>query len=86
MKFDQTNNNQDNVNNVIDSITDVIILTKEECKELYSLIDSLSGCNAGNVFAWDGTDDPNDPGISACVKVFRMVGARIPDNCKGVIK
>lgn len=31
-------------------------LNKEECVALYKLIDELSGSNAANGFAWDGSD------------------------------
>lgn len=54
--------------------------TTEECQELYFLLDSLSGGNAENVFAWDGTDDPSDPGISAAVKLFKACGRSVPEE------
>ncbi len=53
-------------------------LDVEEAKALHELIDQLSGWNAANVFAWDGTDDLADPGISACAKIFEAAGQRTP--------
>jgi hypothetical protein len=61
---------------------DEITLTKAEAEALYGLMDMLSGCNAGNVFAWDGTDDRAEPTVSACAKVFSLAGKPIPDNLK----
>jgi len=60
----------------------MITLTVEECKALYELIDSLSGCNAGNVFGWDGSDDLSDPTTSACAKVFRAAGKEVPKELR----
>lgn len=54
-----------------------------EARALYDLIDGLSGGNAGNVFAWDGTDDPADPATAACVKILRAVGKPLPENLEG---
>jgi hypothetical protein len=51
-----------------------IELTKAECKAVYEVIDQLSGSNPENVFANDGTDDPENPVISAFVKIFKAAG------------
>jgi len=40
----------------------------------------LSGYNPENVFSWDGTDSLKEPTISACVKVYRAAGQRVPDK------
>jgi len=58
----------------------VVELTKEECEALHDLIGMLSGHNPENVFAWDGTDSLEDPTTSACVKVYKAVGASVPKN------
>lgn len=58
----------------------MVELSKEECKALHDLIGMLSGHNPENVFAWDGSDDPADPIISACVKVYRAAGRNVPKN------
>lgn len=57
-----------------------VVLNAREAKEIYSLISELSGHNPENVFAWDGSDSLEDPYISACVKIYRAVGARVPDH------
>lgn len=57
-------------------------MTEAEMKALYDLIEQLSGGNAENVFAWDGSDDASDPTTSACVKLFKAKGVRLPDNLK----
>jgi hypothetical protein len=51
-----------------------ITLTAEECKALYNLINDLSGDCACNVFAYGGDDEPDDPRVSACVKVYVAAG------------
>lgn len=51
-----------------------VTLTVEECKALYTLIDELSGGGASNVFAYGGADDPDNPTVSACVKVYSKAG------------
>ena len=56
----------------------MIHLTTEECRAVYELIDILSGGNAANVFAWDGTDDSTDPEISAMTQIFLAAGQRVP--------
>jgi hypothetical protein len=40
----------------------------------------MSGGNPENGFAWDGTDDINEPVTSALVKIFKSVGRKIPKN------
>jgi hypothetical protein len=58
----------------------MVSFTKEEVKEIYNFVDSMSGGNPENGFAWDGTDDINDPTTSALVKIFKSVGRKIPEN------
>jgi hypothetical protein len=58
--------------------------TRAEAKALYDVIDELSdsaiGGSARDGFAWDGTDDPNEPIISALVKMFKAADRPVPDN------
>lgn len=61
---------------------DSVSFTKDEVGEIYNLIDELSGSNPENGFAWDGTDDPKHPTTSALVKIFKSVGASIPESCE----
>lgn len=61
----------------------VCAFTADEARALFGLIDELSGNNASNVFLWDGTDDPADPTVSACLKLFAACGRRVPDDLKG---
>jgi hypothetical protein len=61
-----------------------VTLTAEECRAAYGLIDELSGGNAANVFAWDGTDDPADALHRAVAKLFAAAGVRVPDELKDV--
>lgn len=62
---------------------DSVTFTKEEVGYIYDLIDSLSGGNASNGFAWDGTDDPSHAGTAALIKIFKTVGCKIPESCEG---
>ncbi len=55
-----------------------VTLTAAEARELFNLIDTLSGGNATSVFAWDGTDCLMDEGTSACVKLFKTLGRPTP--------
>lgn len=55
-----------------------IILTENECKALHGLIDGMSGGNPENVFAWDGTDDMNEPVIAAAAKIYQNAGEKTP--------
>ena len=57
-----------------------VTLTLAEARAIYDLLDSLSGYNAANVFAWDGSDDQSDPGISGPAKIFRACGQRVPEG------
>ena len=61
------------------NVSGVVMLSMSECKALYDLISQLSGCNPENVFSWDGTDDLGDPAVSACAKVYRAIGRKVPD-------
>lgn len=61
-----------------------VTLTQAECKALYEIIDQLSGFNAGNVFAGE-TDDPKDPIVSACAKVFMAAGKNVPANVRAAL-
>lgn len=55
-------------------------LTNEEAVALYRLLDELSGGNAANVFAWDGSDNLSSPTTSACAKVLKAAGRDIPEG------
>lgn len=56
-----------------------VTLTVAECKALHEIIRELSGDNPHGVFTWkEYEDDPRDPKISACVKVYRAAGQRVP--------
>jgi hypothetical protein len=57
-----------------------VTFTAEEVKEIYNFVDAMSGGNPENGFAWDGTDDINEPVTSALVKIFKSVGREIPEN------
>lgn len=54
--------------------------SEEECYELFQMIDDATGGNACDVFAWDGTDDPEDTWVKAAVKLFKACGQNVPDN------
>ena len=56
-----------------------VVLSETECKALYDLIDELSGGNARNVFAWDGTDSLKSFTTTACEKVYKTAGKEVPD-------
>lgn len=77
MNFTQTNCNAGDVNN---SITAGVTLTPDEAEAIYELIDELSGGNADNVFANDGTDTLDDVRTRAAAKVFKAAGEDIPSD------
>jgi len=53
-------------------------LTREEAKAVHEIIDQLSGGNPQNVFAWDGTDNLENPTTRAMAKIYLMAGEKIP--------
>lgn len=55
-----------------------IILSTAECTALFETLEQLTGGNPENVFAWDGSDDPDDPTTSAWAKVFVAAGRSVP--------
>lgn len=59
-----------------------ITLTAQECAALHDLIYCLSGGNPEYAFDWDGPNDPRDPGLAACAKVYHAAGRRIPDDLR----
>lgn len=59
-----------------------VILTCEEAREIYKLIDELSGGNARDSFAWEGLDDPADVRTTALAKVFKAAGKPVPQNLR----
>jgi hypothetical protein len=62
---------------------DGVLLSKAEAKAVLELLDMATGGNVESVFAWDGRDDPTDPGISGCAKLFRAAGRAAPAHLKG---
>lgn len=59
---------------------EVVHLTVEECKAVHDLIGALSGHNPEYVFAWDGTDSLEHPETSACVKIYKAAGRKVPEG------
>lgn len=57
-----------------------VTLTSAECEAVYSLIDGLSGGNPENVFSPEKNDDPKNPTVSACVKIFIAAEAYVPTH------
>lgn len=57
-------------------------ITLSEAKALYETLDETTGGNADNVFAWDGSDSPSDPGLSAWAKVFIAAGRPVPEEMR----
>ena len=55
-----------------------LVLTLAEAKALYGLIETLSGYNPENVFAWDGTDSLDDDTTRAAAKLYAACGAKVP--------
>ena len=53
------------------AIPQPVTFTPEEVREIFNFVDCMSGGNPENGFAWDGTDDINEPVISALVKIFK---------------
>lgn len=66
----------------IQEISRSVILTLPEASAFYGLINTLSGGNPSGVFAWDGTDDLNDPTTSVMAKIFDALGQEIPENLR----
>lgn len=60
----------------------MLMLTEEEAKEIYAVIDELSGFNARDCFAWDGTDSLKNTRTRALAKLFRAAGRDVPDSLK----
>lgn len=58
-------------------MSDPITLTAEECREIFDLIDQLSGCNASYVFG----DDDDEIGTldRAAGKIYLAAGEDIPE-------
>jgi len=56
------------------------VFSETEVAEIYDLISELSGNDPGNVFAWDGTDTLDNVNCRAMFKVFRTVGASVPQS------
>jgi hypothetical protein len=59
---------------------DGIHLTGSECQGLFLVISDLYAGQPDLVFADDGTDDPDNPAISALAKLFLSVGQSVPGN------
>jgi hypothetical protein len=57
-----------------------VTLSKEECAAIHELIGQLSGHNPENVFSHDGDNDPNEPMMSACAKIYNASGHSIPEE------
>lgn len=53
-------------------------LTIAESRSVCERIDQLSGGNADSIFAWDGTDNLNDPTTSGAHKLFTAAGRATP--------
>lgn len=62
----------------------MVVLTDSEAASIVGIIGMLSGGNAENVFAWDGSDDPSDPGISGPAKLYKAAGDKVPATCEGL--
>lgn len=62
-----------------------VTLTATECAALHELIDGLNGGNAGDVFAWDGSDDPTHDLESGAAKLFLGAGEEVPATLMGVL-
>ena len=60
----------------------MVQLTEEECREIYDLIDGLSGGNASNSFLWDGSDSIDNDTDRSIAKIFIGAGVKIPDSMK----
>ena len=61
-------------------MNDCVLLTKEEVEAVFDWVDGMTGCSPENIFAWDGTDTLEDPGISAAYKIFKACKRRVPKN------
>lgn len=64
----------------------MIELNEAECREIYDLIDQLSGCNPDRVFAWNGSDDPAEPYSSALAKIYTAAGQMIPSSLLSLVR
>lgn len=60
-----------------------VTFTEEECRALLEGIGE-AGVRLENGFAWDGTDDPEDPGLRALAKLFRAVGREVPESMRAI--
>lgn len=58
----------------------MIEFTGSECFALLQMLEDTTGGNASDVFAWDGTDDPEEPWVKAAVKLFKACNRQVPDN------
>lgn len=56
----------------------------EEAESVYELINMLSGNNAENVFAWDGSDTLEDVQTKAMAKLFRACGRPLPPELENM--